>query len=122
VKYGDKVTDKDRTIAQQFSTYIGNSVKTGNPNGKDLPNWPRFDPAWFDLMDFTLNGPLYGREPRAGVALVEKIAERRTTSQNQQTDLGGTSWQLVRFQGSNDSILMPDDRAKYTIAWGLMAA
>jgi heat shock protein HslJ len=29
--------------------------------------------------------------------------------------LGGTSWQLVRFQGSDDTTLTPDDRAKYTI-------
>lgn len=29
--------------------------------------------------------------------------------------LGGTSWQLVRFQGGNDTLLIPDDRAKYTI-------
>jgi len=33
-------------------------------------------------------------------------------------DLGGTSWQLVRFHGSDDKILMPDDKAKYTIAFG----
>jgi len=32
--------------------------------------------------------------------------------------LGGTSWQLVRFQGGDDTILTPDDKAKYTIAFG----
>jgi para-nitrobenzyl esterase len=31
--------------------------------------------------------------------------------------LGGTSWQLVRFQGSDDTVLLPDDRAKYTVAF-----
>jgi para-nitrobenzyl esterase len=30
--------------------------------------------------------------------------------------LTGTSWQLVRFQGGDDSVLTPDDRNKYTIA------
>ena len=30
--------------------------------------------------------------------------------------LAGTSWQLVRFQGGDDSVLTPDDRTKYTIA------
>jgi heat shock protein HslJ len=29
--------------------------------------------------------------------------------------LAGTSWQLVRFQGSDDTTLTPDDRAKYTL-------
>ena len=33
-------------------------------------------------------------------------------------ELGGTSWQLVRFQGGDDRVLVPDDRAKYTIAFG----
>ena len=32
--------------------------------------------------------------------------------------LDGTSWQLVRFQGGDDKLLVPDDRAKYTIAFG----
>jgi len=32
--------------------------------------------------------------------------------------LGGTSWQLVQFQGSDDTTLTPDERAKYTIAFG----
>ena len=34
------------------------------------------------------------------------------------TDLGGTAWQLVRFQGGDDKTLTPDDKAKYTIAFG----
>jgi para-nitrobenzyl esterase len=29
--------------------------------------------------------------------------------------LAGTSWQLVKFQGSDETILTPDDGAKYTI-------
>jgi len=32
--------------------------------------------------------------------------------------LVGTSWQLVRFQGSDDTSRAPDDRSKYTIAFG----
>ena len=31
--------------------------------------------------------------------------------------LGGTSWQLVRFQGGDDTVLTPDDRSKYTITF-----
>src|SRR5262245_37029807 len=34
------------------------------------------------------------------------------------SELGGTSWQLVKFQGGNDETLTPDDKAKYTIAFG----
>lgn len=31
--------------------------------------------------------------------------------------LGGTSWQLVKFQGGDDTVLTPDDKAKYTMAF-----
>ena len=32
--------------------------------------------------------------------------------------LAGTSWQLVKFQGGDNSVLMPDDKTKYTLAFG----
>ena len=32
--------------------------------------------------------------------------------------LGGTSWQLVKFEGGDDTILRPDRGAQYTIAFG----
>ena len=32
--------------------------------------------------------------------------------------LAGTSWRLVKFQGGDDKVLTPDDRNKYTIAFG----
>jgi heat shock protein HslJ len=40
------------------------------------------------------------------------------TWQNAQVSLGGTSWQLVRFQGGDDRVLTPDDRTKYTMVFG----
>lgn len=77
-RYGDAVTANDRQMAQAFNTYVGNFVKTGNPNGGGLPLWPAFD-GEFNLMNFTLeDGPVYGRDPRAeGVALVERAADRQ---------------------------------------------
>jgi para-nitrobenzyl esterase len=75
-KYGDQVTDNDRMMAQAFNGYVANFVKTGDPNGAGLPPWPRFDAAEFSLMNFTLDdGPVFGPEPRPGVALVEAAAE-----------------------------------------------
>ena len=35
--------------------------------------------------------------------------------QSRETALGGTSWQLVKFQSSDDKTLTPDDKTKYTI-------
>lgn len=40
-------------------------------------------------------------------------------------NLGGTSWQLVKFQGGDGTVLTPDDKAKYTLAFaqdGVMSA
>lgn len=34
------------------------------------------------------------------------------------TSLGGTSWQLVKFQSSDETTLTPDDKSKYTITFG----
>jgi para-nitrobenzyl esterase len=31
--------------------------------------------------------------------------------------IGGRSWQLVKFQGGDGKVLMPDDKAKYTVAF-----
>jgi para-nitrobenzyl esterase len=39
------------------------------------------------------------------------------SSQSEAPSLGGTAWQLVKFQGSDDTTLMPDDKTKYTIAF-----
>jgi len=39
--------------------------------------------------------------------------------------LAGTAWQLVRFQGSDDTVVTPDDGSKYTLAFasdGTLAA
>ena len=36
--------EKDREIARQMSSYLVNFVKTGNPNGDDLPQWKRYCP------------------------------------------------------------------------------
>jgi putative lipoprotein len=36
----------------------------------------------------------------------------------QPTGLGGTSWRLVKFQGGDELTLTPDDKDKYTIAFG----
>ena len=45
------------------------------------------------------------------------VDHAQTPSPNAMTDLGGTSWQLVKFQGSDDTTLVPDDPSKYTIAF-----
>jgi len=42
----------------------------------------------------------------------------QTSPQDAAAALDGTSWQLVKFQSSDGKTLTPDDKAKYTIAFG----
>lgn len=48
----------------------------------------------------------------------EEVANALTSAKKDPADLGGTSWQLVKFQSSDGTILIPDDKSKYTITFG----
>lgn len=55
----------------------------------------------------------------AVIALTAACASRgQAPAGNDAPPLEGTSWQLVRFQGGDDAVLTPDDRSKYTLAFG----
>jgi para-nitrobenzyl esterase len=47
--------------------------------------------------------------------LVERTVDAQTP--DAASDLGGTSWQLVKFQGGDDKTLIPGDKTKYTITF-----
>lgn len=49
--------------------------------------------------------------------LVSLLGCAQIASEAPQQGLEGTSWQLVRFQGGDGTILTPDGRANYTIAF-----
>lgn len=54
----------------------------------------------------------------AGAAQQSSVASAQTPSPSAAPDLGGTAWQLVEFQGSDDKTLTPDDGSKYTLEFG----
>jgi heat shock protein HslJ len=53
----------------------------------------------------------------AGTRVAVFSAVSQTTPPNASA-LQGTTWQVVRFQGSDGTTLTPDDRSKYTIEFG----
>ncbi|MGH9145711.1 MAG: META domain-containing protein [Vicinamibacterales bacterium] len=54
----------------------------------------------------------------AGKRLAVFAAGAQASPPSTTPGLEGTSWQLVKFQGSDDTTLTPDDRSKYTIELG----
>jgi para-nitrobenzyl esterase len=120
-RYSSKLTTKDRAIAKTFHQYFVNFAKTGNPNGAGLPTWTKFDPAKFDIMMFGMDAKAKMQpDPwRERLALVEREMDARAASFGDRSiDFVNTSWQLVKFQGGDGKTLIPDNKAKYTIAFG----
>ena len=48
-------TDADRKLADELSSYWANFVKTGNPNGKGLPDWPAFNSTSKKVLHVDVN-------------------------------------------------------------------
>jgi para-nitrobenzyl esterase len=61
--YGPPLTEADEKVAQEMNTYWANFVKTGNPNGAGLPDWPAYRSESDVIMDFTNSGPVAKPDP-----------------------------------------------------------
>ena len=48
---GRTFTEVDHRLADQFSSYVANFVKTGDPNGGSLPKWPAMTAENKSLME-----------------------------------------------------------------------
>ena len=53
-----KGTDKE--MVRTMSGYWANFVRTGDPNGAGLPEWPRYDPATGNVLEFANTGAAAG--------------------------------------------------------------
>jgi len=51
-------TEVDERLSDQMQQYWTNFAKTGDPNGKGLPIWPKFDTSSRAYMQFTDSGPI----------------------------------------------------------------
>ena len=56
IKYGAATTPRDNRMGDIMSGYLANFVKSGDPNGADLPQWPRYRADGGKQMDFATSG------------------------------------------------------------------
>ena len=98
---GDRIT---------FGQMAGTQMACLNPSGTEAP----FRDALKSATRWAVAGDRLELFDSSGTRLAMFTAAQASGSAPL-PGLAGTSWQLVKFQGSDDSTLTPDDRAKYTI-------
>lgn len=77
-KNGTSIPEKDLGVAKMMNSYWANFAKTGNPNGKGLPEWPVYDPKKNEILEFradgtALNGP---DAKKARLDVIEKTIKK----------------------------------------------
>ena len=84
IKYADKATKRDVRMGKSISTYLANFAKTGDPNGKRLPAWPRYEAGRDEIMDFGAGGKALAQKDPWGAeidaARAAQAAPARATS------------------------------------------
>ena len=65
----------DRQVSAAMQEYWTNFAKTGDPNGGNLPRWPKFDSVSRAYLDFTSAGPVAkeGLRPQVCELYTEKL-------------------------------------------------
>jgi para-nitrobenzyl esterase len=62
----DELSDvRAQKMSDQMQSYWVNFARTGNPNGPDLPVWPKYDVAKRQSIEFTNDGPVQRSAIRA---------------------------------------------------------
>lgn len=74
-----EATPEEKELARIMNTYWANFAKTGNPNGKGLPNWPQYDVQKQQILDIDLDGKAVAKpDPRkARFNVIEKAFKQK---------------------------------------------
>jgi putative lipoprotein len=99
---GDRVT---------FTEMAGTQMACLNPGGTEGP----FRDALKNASRLTVAGDRLELLDATGTRLAVFTAGGQASGSTPSSGLAGTLWQLVKFQGSDETTLTPDDRAKYSI-------
>jgi para-nitrobenzyl esterase len=75
---------EEKELARIMNTYWTNFAKTGNPNGKGVPNWPLYDNRKEEILDIELDGKTVAKpDPRkARLDVIEKAFKQRDRLQS----------------------------------------
>jgi para-nitrobenzyl esterase len=79
-----EATPAEKELARIMNTYWTNFAKTGNPNGKNLPVWPKYDTQKEEIIDIDLDGKVLSKpDPRkARFNVIEKAFKKREQLQS----------------------------------------
>lgn len=79
-----EATLEEKELARIMSTYWTNFAKTGNPNGKGVPNWPLYNTQKEEILDVELDGRTVAKpDPRkARFNVIEKAFKQRDRLQS----------------------------------------
>lgn len=81
---GAEATPQDQNLAQIMNTYWANFAKTGDPNGKGLPDWPAYNIQNEEILDIETDGKPVGKpDPRkARLDVIKKAFKLRVDIQS----------------------------------------
>jgi heat shock protein HslJ len=97
----------------RFGRLAGTQMACVNSPGTERPSRDALSAA----ARVIISGDRLELDNESGTRLAVFVAGSQGTTGSAHDLLDGTSWQLVRFQGGDGSVVTPDDRAKYTVAF-----
>lgn len=74
---GATIAPKDKEVAAMMNAYWANFARTGNPNGKGLPEWSVYDPKKEEVFEFRSDGSVANTPDarKARLDVMEKAAK-----------------------------------------------